>query len=160
MTRRGLRLWWLIHRSDAYVIDDAMIAEYREAGLTPASAAKLEALKGKEYDIKGAWAALRPILQRDPAWKAIYQRMARTGRPGPTHRLAGGIEGFEAQGYRGPYLVVIPKPRIVAVRQLRAPKIELVPTDDFPEFRRMVRDLAPADPPKPPATPGAPPRAS
>jgi hypothetical protein len=41
---------------------------------------------------------------------------------------------------------VIPKHRIVAVRQLRAPNMEATKTDDFGEFRPMVQDLVPAKP--------------
>jgi hypothetical protein len=41
---------------------------------------------------------------------------------------------------------VIPKHRIVAVRQLRAPNMEATKTDDFGEFRPMVQDLVPGKP--------------
>jgi CubicO group peptidase (beta-lactamase class C family) len=157
-------LWWLIPGGEAYAIDDAMIADLKEVGLTDASLKKIEALKGKEFDGQGVWAALRPILHQDELasrkLREINDRLARTGRPRPKRIISGPIEGFEAQGYRGQYLVVIPKHRLVAVRQLRAPMIELLKTDDFAEFRRMVQDLVPPDPPRPPASQGAPARPS
>jgi len=135
-----------------------MVADLKEIGLTEASLEKVKALKQKRPDRLGVWADLRPILREDEVAgrerKEIDDRIARTGRPRPGRAISGPIEGFEAQGYRGQYLVVIPEHRIVAVRQLRAPKIEFFKTDDFAEFRRMVRELAPARPPtSPPARP-------
>jgi CubicO group peptidase (beta-lactamase class C family) len=144
-------LWWLMGKGEKYVIDDAMIADFKQAGLPESSLKKIEVLKGKEYAGDGAWAALRSILQQDerarPRLKAINDQIARTGRPRPKVISAGSIEGFEAQGYRGQFLVVIPKHRIVAVRQLRSPNSEQIKTDDFGEFGKMVRDLVPTKPP-------------
>jgi hypothetical protein len=39
---------------------------------------------------------------------------------------------------------VIPKHRIVAVRQLRSPKSQEITTGEFGEFIRIVRELVPA----------------
>lgn len=143
-------LWWLIHGHEAFVIDDAMVADFKESGLNEASVKKIEALKGKEFDREGVWAAIRPILHQDELarskLKEIDDRIRKTGRPRPKHILTEPIEGFKAEGYRGQYLVVIPKHRLVAVRQLRSPMLEMLKTDDFAEFPEMVRDLVPSKP--------------
>jgi CubicO group peptidase (beta-lactamase class C family) len=142
-------LWWLLGGSGSYEIDEAMIADLKEQGLTEDSVKKIEALKGKKYDMEGVWAALRPILHADKVvsrkLKELDDRIRATGRPTPK-RVAGGgpIEGYSAQGYRGQFLVVLPGRRIVAVRQLRAPQVDSVKTDGFGEFTRMVQDLVPS----------------
>jgi hypothetical protein len=54
------------------------------------------------------------------------------------------ISGFYADGYLGQYLVVIPKHRLVAVRQMRSPqrgKVAVDKIDSFSEFPDMVRAL-------------------
>ena len=129
-----------------------MIADLKEQGLTEGSLKKIEAIKGKKFDMEGVWAALRPILHTDQVvsrkLKELDDRLRATGRPKPKRVISGAVEGFEAQGYRGQYLVVLPGRRIVAVRQLRAPASDVTTTDDFGEFRQMVRDLTSHDPPK------------
>jgi CubicO group peptidase (beta-lactamase class C family) len=143
-------LWWLIRGPESFEMDDAMIADLKAEGLTEESLKKIEALKGKRFDMQGFWTAMRPILREDKVLsgklKELNDRLRTTGRPGPK-RVAGPIEGFSARGYRGQFLVVLPGRRIVAVRQLRAPKADSVMTDDFNEFERMVADLAPTVPP-------------
>jgi CubicO group peptidase (beta-lactamase class C family) len=145
-------LWWLIRGPESYEIDEAMIADLKEEGLTENSLKKIESLKGKKFDLEGVWAALRPILHQDKVvsrkLKKLDDRLRATGRPRAKRVVVGPIEGYAAQGFRGQCLLVLPGRRIVAVRQLRAPKINSVKTDDFAEFPRMVQDLAPADPPK------------
>jgi CubicO group peptidase (beta-lactamase class C family) len=144
-------LWWLIPDREAFLIDDAMIADLKAIGLTEESVRKVEALRGKEFDREGVWAALRPILHADDLFKHKLKdaddQIARTGRPRPKQVGSGGLVGFEAQGYRGQFLLVFPKHRLVAVRQLRAPATDLK-TDDFAEFLPMVRALVRDAPPK------------
>jgi hypothetical protein len=56
--------------------------------------------------------------------------------PGPTW-------GYAAKGYLGQYLVVIPRHRLVAVRQMRSPEASAsaAQPDSFHEFPDMVRAL-------------------
>jgi CubicO group peptidase (beta-lactamase class C family) len=150
-------LWWLIRGPEICMIDDAMIADLKAEGLTEDSLKKIESLKGKEFDLEGVWAALRPIVHKDKVasrkLKELDDRIRATGRPKPKRVRVGPIDGFAAQGYRGQQLVVFPGLRIVAVRQLRSPKTDSIKTDDFTEFSHMVRDLAPSDPPTAGAAP-------
>ncbi len=138
-------LWWLVG-GGAFEIDDAMIADLKAEGLTEDSVKKVEALKGKKYDLEGVWAALRPILHTDQVvsrnLQKLDEKLRATGRPKPKAVVAGPSEGFAAEGYLGQHLVVLPGRRIVAVRQLRSPGNQSVKTDGFAEFTQMVRDLA------------------
>jgi CubicO group peptidase (beta-lactamase class C family) len=139
-------LWWLIRDPRAYAVDDMMISDLKEFGLTEASVKKLEALKGIERDGEGTWASVRTILHGDPQARGklleINDRIKKTGRPMP-RPVMGPVEGFYAQGSLGQCLVVIPKLRIVAVRQIRSPRDQQAQVDEFGEFIRMVRDLVP-----------------
>jgi CubicO group peptidase (beta-lactamase class C family) len=143
-------LWWLIRGAERYEIDDAMLADLKAIGLTESSVKQIDALKGKPYDLEGVWAALRPILHRDDIARfkllEINQQIARTGRPRPRQVVSGSVEGFAARGDLGQYLVVIPKSRLVAVRQIRKPENRARMVDPFVEFDRMVLDLVPTKP--------------
>jgi CubicO group peptidase (beta-lactamase class C family) len=141
-------LWWLVRRGgDVFEIDDAMIADFKEAGLTEGSVKKLEALKGNRYDMEGVWEALRPVLHRDEVVSRklmeLDERLKKTGRPRPRRVDSGPIEGYAARGYLGQFLVVIPRLRLVAVRQVRGPRNDEHKSDDFFEFERMVQELVP-----------------
>ena len=100
-------LWWLHSSKDAWLIDDAMVADLKEVGLTEASIKKVEALKGKEFDQEGVWAALRPILRADPVvstkLKELNDQLTKTGRPKPRHVVTGEVEGFSARDISGSF---------------------------------------------------------
>ena len=64
--------------------------------------------------------------------------------PAPKAVSEGAVVAFSAQGYLGQYLVVVPRHRIVAVRQRRSPANH-DPNDArnvFGDFEIMVRALA------------------
>jgi CubicO group peptidase (beta-lactamase class C family) len=140
-------LWWLVRDPRGSMIDDAMISDLKDFGLTEASVKQLEALKGIERDGESLWASVRTVLRGDPRVRGklleMNDRMKKTGRP-RLRPVPGPVEGFHAEGYRGQYLVVIPKHRIVAIRQRRSPEDYRVQVDEFGDFSRMVRDLVPA----------------
>lgn len=94
-------LWWITPARNAWAIDDAMIADLKETGLTDSSLKKIEALKGKEFDGEGVWAALRPIMHQDELVRhkllELNDRIAKTGRPRPRHVVSGPIVCFECR---------------------------------------------------------------
>jgi hypothetical protein len=59
----------------------------------------------------------------------------------PFHSEKGPVEAFEANGSLGQYIVVIPKARLVAVRQIRA-RDEHSEADSYPDFTDRVQALA------------------
>ncbi len=145
-------LWWLHPAKDVWLIDDAMVADLKEAGLTDLSVKKVEALKGKEFDLEGVWAVLRPILHADPVvstkLKELDERLTKTGRPKPRHVISGEVQGFSAQGYLGQFLVVIPKHRLIAVRQFRQKQQDPTKMENLGDFHTLVQDLVPKKAPQ------------
>ncbi len=49
---------------------------------------------------------------------------------------------YAAQGYLGQWLYILPKTRIIAIRQLRKDKTDLNQVDDFKDFKELVSQLA------------------
>lgn len=106
-------------------------------------------------------AALRPLVGRQFAspealYEALYAQLGETwfedwhreliephgvGPWQPFHAEKGPVEAFEANGSLGQYIVVIPKARIVAVRQIRA-RDEPPDYDAYPDFTSRVQRLA------------------
>ena len=132
-------LWWIQH-DDAYlVVDDDAIGTWKRAGLSAAVLRKLVALKEKRIGVDEYDARVRAVLggkKEYEAWAAAVRRTrVRAGRPewGPTI-------AYSARGYLGQYRVVIPRERLVAVRQIRASS-HLSDADDFGDFEEMVREL-------------------
>jgi CubicO group peptidase (beta-lactamase class C family) len=134
-------LWWLI-RPTLFAVDDGLIKQFKDRGMTAESAAKMEALKGKPLETEIFWASLRPIIHRD---KVLKTKLFELNRDLPKLKplVEGAIRGYEAQGYLGQFLIVLPKERIVAVRQrrYRSGAGAEDPKRNFMEFAQMVCSL-------------------
>ena len=104
--------------------------------MTPTSLAKLEELKGKPFEIQAARAIVLPILRGDEVIKKTLGPL----NDGPQLKriVKGPLRSFEAQGYLGQLLIVVPRDRIVAVRQRRGPG----GNDPDLEFKRSFVDFA------------------
>ena len=136
-------LWWLSRPPARFAVDDAMVKFFKDRGMTPTSMTKLETLKKQPpLGIEAFWNALRPIYQED---KVLMTKMAELYRslPSPTPIFEGPVRGYEARGYLGQFLVVVPRHRLIAVRQRRfrpsanpeEPKLY------FGDFAEMVASL-------------------
>jgi hypothetical protein len=111
--------------------------------MTAPSLVKLETLKANPMEGEGCWAALREILSKD---KVLRTKLAEINKDLPRLQpLLGPVQGFAAEGYLGQYLVVMPRNRIVAVRQRRARAGAAWegPKRDFGNFAEMVAELSP-----------------
>jgi CubicO group peptidase (beta-lactamase class C family) len=137
-------LWWLVADRPRLAIDDAVVKHFKDRGMTPRSLEKLEALKGKPMPFEAFWAALRPIVREDVVLKAKLREL-NNDLP-PLKPIVGGpVRGYAAQGYLGQFLFVMPKHRLVAVRQRRY-REGTNPEDSktgFGEFMEMVAALVP-----------------
>jgi CubicO group peptidase (beta-lactamase class C family) len=143
-------LWWLLYGPVRYAVDDSAIKYFKDFGITAGSVQMLEALKGKPFDsLPLLWDSVRPIVRGDDVLKTKLEEMkARIPRMRPV--VEGPVRGYEALGWLGQYLVVIPRDRLVAVRQRRAP--DNAATQDlklsFLEFPDMVASLVDKPPTK------------
>jgi CubicO group peptidase (beta-lactamase class C family) len=79
--------WWLVRDPKGCTIEDAMIADLKQFGLTDASVKRLQALKGIDRDGESIWASVRTSLLGDQRARdklqEINDRIRKTGRPMP-----------------------------------------------------------------------------
>ncbi len=141
--RCGL-LWWRLGDFRYVAASDELITAWRKGGASDAFIRKMLPFKDVVYasreqmfaalDRAFPAAAGQPSMRDENTWmKGLPDVMV---LPGPAY-------GFKAAGYLGQYLVVIPRHRLVAVRQMRSPEKfdPSAPPDSFDEFPDMVRAL-------------------
>jgi hypothetical protein len=135
-------LWWLHFESETVSINDEYINYYRAHGMTPTSLARLDAVKRKPLEIQEARNTVRPIIRGDEVIKKKLDEL--DDLPQLKSIVSGPLRSFAAQGYLGQYLIVIPRDRIVAVRQRRGPggnDPDLELKRGFVDFADMVAAL-------------------
>ncbi len=138
-------LWWLQSQFRSVVANDALIAQWRTAGNPESFIAKVLPLKDKVFtDRKQFFAAIEQAFGGKAGLETWYDHTWRKGLPDGAP-LPSPTTGYLANGYLGQYLVVIPKHRIVAVRQMRArdpdPSKTAATADSFEDFPELVRQL-------------------
>jgi CubicO group peptidase (beta-lactamase class C family) len=136
-------LWWLHFKSATVSINDDYIRYYKNHGMTHSSIEKLEELKGKPIDIQTFQKTVYTIIQGDAVIRKNLDKL--NDRPQLKPLVRGPLRSYEAQGYLGQFLVVVPRDRIVAVRQRRGPggsDTELDLKRSFVDFVDMVGKLA------------------
>ncbi len=140
-------LWWIISTGPTrFAIDDGVVKHFQVRGMTATSLAKVNALKGKPMEGEACWAELREILLSD---KVLRFRLLELNKDLPRLRpVPGPVQGYAAEGYLGQYLFVMPRNRLIAVRQRRArPGADREdPKRDFGKFTEMVAELVPHKP--------------
>jgi CubicO group peptidase (beta-lactamase class C family) len=118
VNRCGL-LWWLLFDWQKLTIDDATIAAWRKAGQGEDFIAKILPMKGKLYEREPFFEELARIFGGKAGLEDWYDHTWRRGLPDGA-LVTGPVAGVYADGYLGQYLVVLPKAKLVAVRQLEA----------------------------------------
>ncbi len=139
VNRCGL-LWWLMFEWTKLTIDDSNIAAWRKAGLAEDFIAKVMPMKGKLYTRAEFFTTLKQIF--DGNLETWYAHTWKRGLPDGA-LVTGPVSGYYADGYLGQYLVVLPKQKIVAVRQLEANEDspDAKNYDSFMKFPEMVQAL-------------------
>jgi len=114
-------LWWRLGKF-ALTVNDAMLAQWHDAGLDDKTLATARKLLGKQYASYAEYGAALTAAMGDAAL-ATLQGAAMKGDhlPYSGQVASGPVKGFTAEGWLGQYLVVYPTSRIVAVR-MRAPE--------------------------------------
>ena len=113
-------LWWR-EGTFAEVLDDTILASFRDVGVPEDALGRARALLGKRFERSEDYrSAVRAALG-----KAATEQIEAAGRRGDlqavSHRVAAGpTRGFAARGWLGQTLVVHPAARVVGVR-MRAP---------------------------------------
>lgn len=133
-------LWWLIPEHEHYLIDDAKLAELRGAGVSDDLLRPLQPLLNRPFGTRRAYyRALADAL--GPTWIEIVDREVNRKGLRLSHRTIGAIIGVKADGWLGQYVVVLPAPRLVAVRLIRNTPGYNAETDMFADFEDRVRAL-------------------
>jgi CubicO group peptidase (beta-lactamase class C family) len=137
-------LWWRVVGVMRFAVDEAVVKHFKDHGMTARSVEKLEALKGKPMEREAFWATLRPIVLADDVLKTKLREL-NNDLPRVKPVIEGPVRGYAARGYLGQYLYVMPRHRLVAVRQRRS-REGSKPGDltaDFLDFMEMVAALVP-----------------
>jgi CubicO group peptidase (beta-lactamase class C family) len=138
----GGLLWWAIPEWTKLVLDRPLLDIWRRGGADPALLEAVAPLAGREIPREELWRTLDRAFGHDKALAIWVENVP--GRNLPTPRVTTGPPvGFDANGALGQYLIVLPGPRLVAVRQVRQ-RPERSSGDDFEEFADLVRGLVPA----------------
>lgn len=137
-------LWWRLGDFRYVAATDELIAAWRKGGASEAFIQEIRPLKDVVYTSRERLvAALDRAFPTAKDEHSLWdQNTWMKGLPQVT-LLPGPVHGYMAEGYLGQYLVVLPRHRLVAVRQMRSPEqLDAArPPDSFEEFPRMVRAL-------------------
>ncbi len=144
-------LWWVLYDTTRVAIDDAFIKNLMDRGMTAQSREKLEKLRDKMFERDEVWVTIGPLVRADAVLRTKLREI--DANPPPLKSMSSDTPayGYEAQGYLGQYLVVLPGQRLVAVRQRRyRPGAN---SEDgsklFTDFRKMVKALVSQGPAQP-----------
>ncbi len=140
----GGLLWWVLPEWTRMRIDQALLDTWRRGGADPAFLAAVTPLAGRDIARDELFNTLDRAFGHEQAGAMWVHNVA--GRDLPTPKVqAGPAYGFDANGYLGQYIVVIPGANLVAVRQMRDTS-QQSSADDFDSFPELVRALAPTAP--------------
>jgi CubicO group peptidase (beta-lactamase class C family) len=137
-------LWWRLGDFRYMAANRELTAAWRKGGASELFIAKMRPFQGVIYPGREeVMAALSRAFPTENGRPNLHdQNTWMKGLP-DSKTLPGPVHGYLARGYLGQYLVVIPRHRLIAVRQMRSPaKFDPArPPDSFEEFPEMVRAL-------------------
>lgn len=142
--RAGL-LWWRLPQWQHATLRPDAAARMAASGVDADLVTALASLSGRRFD--GVPEALQAALGDDYGMRYRQDITARgLKRTDLFDEAMGPVVAFEANGYLGQYIVVVPEQRVVAVRQIRSREAEgsHPPDSGYPRFSRDVIALAQA----------------
>lgn len=126
--------------------DDASFGLLEKAGLDSELLRKLHPLRGRRFDSEASlYAALAECWGDNwfETWQTELIKPHGIGPWRPFHSEKGPVEMYEANGWRGQYIVIVPKASLVAVRQIES-RDDHAWTDSYDDFSARVQALADA----------------
>jgi hypothetical protein len=134
-------LWWVLPAWTRLLIDQPLLDAWSKGGADVDFLKALAPLAGRQIPRDELFATLDRAFGRDRGLDLWVRNVP--GRDLPTPQVtAGPAVGFDANGWLGQYLVVIPPSRLVAVRLIRSESHQSS-ADDFDDFPDLVRALVP-----------------
>lgn len=133
-------LWWRIPSYQRFVIDDAKFAELEAAGVSREFLNRILTLKGHVFGGRAEYnEGLEKLL--GSGWhEAVHKEVGVKGLQLP-NRITGEIVGYYAEGYLGQHMVILPRHNLVAVRLVKRSEGYNYKTDQFEDFKDLVRAL-------------------
>ncbi len=115
-------LWWRLPDRTERVIDEAILAKWRSAGVPEEVVRRVTPLKGKPFVSQlGFVRALREAFGGDRNLKVLSEEVYAKKLPDARFSY-GRFVGTYAHGSLGQFLVIVPEQKLVAVRMRRPPK--------------------------------------
>jgi CubicO group peptidase (beta-lactamase class C family) len=140
-------LLWMRHVAWVrFHADAASFEMLQKAGLEPDLLQRLRPLQGRKFaNETELYAALAECWGEGwmDTWSSHLIKPHGIGPWRPFHPEKGPVEAYEANGWRGQYLVVIPKASLIAVRQIES-RDEHAWSDNYEDFTQRVQALADA----------------
>jgi CubicO group peptidase (beta-lactamase class C family) len=134
-------LWWLMPADMDIVMDDEKFKELEDAKVDPALIQKLQPLRNKVmHSGPESDAALLQALNMASPGSAIDQEIRSKGLRLWNFKVRE-VKAYNANGDLGQYLVIYPKARLVAVRQISSRIDYNGKTDGFEDFSDLVQKI-------------------
>jgi CubicO group peptidase (beta-lactamase class C family) len=134
-------LLWRYPKSSTSVIDSEKFAQMRKDGINEEFLKKIQPLENVVFDSNETYfAALEKTLGKD--WsKQVNESLSKVNYGLRKRNFSEETIGFYASGFRGNYLLVMPKKKLVALRVVRNSKQYNWETDGFNDFLQLAAGL-------------------
>jgi CubicO group peptidase (beta-lactamase class C family) len=132
-------LWGRTSSEETYTIDDVHLDTLAKAGVEKSFLDALQPIKGKIYKAGERVTAVSEIFGKD--WQKIVTAQIASKNTVLFKKRIGEVDGYHATGSLGQFLMVVPKGKVVAVRQVKAGANYNPATDGFEDFKALVMQL-------------------
>lgn len=134
-------LWWRYPKWTKSVIDSEKFAELRKLGISEEFLRKIQPLENIAFESNEAYvAALKNTLGED--WRQQVDKAFENKNIALRNRIfSDEIVGYYASGFRGNYLLIMPKEKLVTVRVVRNDADYNWKTDGFQDFLQLAAGL-------------------
>lgn len=133
-------MWWLIPETIYYIVDDALLEEFKQAGIKQDIIDKFKLLKGEYINVNIPPDKLKAVFGDD--WANFLNKEFYPYFPVRSRRKHGSkIIGYKAEGYLGQYIVIYPEKKLVAARMVNMTGQYKIETDEMLDFPAYVYKL-------------------